>query len=73
MATQVKTIMENAKKQLQKAQEYQKRYFDAHHRQLEFEVGQKVLLSTKNPNSEATWNQEAASTLVWVIQGPLAC
>ena len=48
VATQVKNIVEEAKKQLKKAQEYQKRYFDASHRQLEFEVGQKVLLSTKN-------------------------
>ena len=32
VATQVKDIMEEAKKQLKKAQEYQKRYFDAHHR-----------------------------------------
>ena len=44
----MKTIVEEAKKQLKKAQEYQERYFDAHHRQLEFEVGQGVLLSTKN-------------------------
>ena len=48
VTTQVNNIVEEAKKQLKKAQEYQKRYFDAHHRQLEFEVGQKVLLSTKN-------------------------
>ena len=48
VATQVKNIVEEAKKQLKKVQKYQKRYFDAHHRQLEFEVGQKVLLSTKN-------------------------
>ena len=48
IATQLKTIKEEAKKQMKKAQEYQKRYFDAHHRQLEFEAGQKVLLSTKN-------------------------
>ena len=48
VATQVKTIIEGARKQLKKAQEYQKRYFDVHHRQLAFEVGQKVLLSTKN-------------------------
>ena len=40
--------MEEAKKQLKKAQEYQKGYFDAHHRQVELEVGQKVLFSTKN-------------------------
>ena len=48
VATKVKTIVVEAKKQLKKAQECQKRYFDAHHCQLEFEVGQKVLLSTKN-------------------------
>ena len=48
VATQVKTIVEEAKKQLKKAQEYQTRYFDTHHRQLEFEVGLKVLLSTEN-------------------------
>ena len=48
VATQVKNMVREAKKQLKKAQEYQKRYFDAHHRQLEFKVGQKVLLSTKN-------------------------
>ena len=48
VATQVKNIVEEPKKQLKKAQEYQKRYFDADHRQLEFEVSQKVLLSTKN-------------------------
>ena len=41
-------MVEEAKKQLKKAQEYQKRYFDAHHRQLELKVGQKVLLSMKN-------------------------
>ena len=41
--------MEEAKKQLKKAQEYQKRYFEVHHRQLGFGVGQKVLLSAKNP------------------------
>ena len=48
VATHVKTIVEEAKKQLKKAQEYQKRYFDAHHRQLKFEIGQKVLPSTNN-------------------------
>ena len=48
VAMQVKTIFEEAKKQLKKTKEYQKSYFDAHHRQLEFEVSQKVLLSTKN-------------------------
>ena len=30
---QVKTIVEEAQKQLEKAHEYQKRYYDAHHRQ----------------------------------------
>ena len=39
VAMQVKTIVEEAKRQLKKAQEYQKKYFDAHHRQLELEVG----------------------------------
>ena len=48
ITTQVKNIVEEATKQSKKAQEYQKRYFTAHHRQVEFEVGQKVLLSTKN-------------------------
>ena len=48
VATQLKTIVEEAKKQLKIAQEYQKRCFDAHYCQLEFESGQKVLLSTKN-------------------------
>ena len=48
IATQVNNIVEEAKKQLKKAQEYQKRYFDANHRQLKFEVGQNVLLSMKN-------------------------
>ena len=33
VATQVKAIVEEARKQLAKAQEYQKRYYDAHHRQ----------------------------------------
>ena len=33
VATQVKAIVEEAWKQLAKAQEYQKRYYDAHHRQ----------------------------------------
>ena len=33
IATQVKAIVEEAWKQLAKAQEYQKRYYDAHHRQ----------------------------------------
>ena len=48
VATQVKNMVREAKKQLKKAQEYQKRYFGAHHRQPEFEVGQKIFLSTKN-------------------------
>ena len=48
VATQVKNIVEEAKMQLKKAQEYQERYSDAHHRQLEFKVGQKVDLSMKN-------------------------
>ena len=48
VATQVKTIVEEPKKQLKKAQKYQKKYFDADHRQLEFEVGQKFHLFTKN-------------------------
>ena len=48
VATQVKVIVEEARKQLAKAQEYQKRYYDAHHRQQDFEAGQLVLLSTKN-------------------------
>ena len=33
VTTQVKAIVEEARKQLAKAQEYQKRYYDAHHRQ----------------------------------------
>ena len=33
VATQVKAIVEEAWKQLAKAQEYQKRYYDAHHHQ----------------------------------------
>ena len=32
VSKQVKTIMEEARKQLEKAQGYQKRYYDAHHR-----------------------------------------
>ena len=48
VAMQVKTIVEEAKRQLKKAEDYQKRYLDAHHRQLEFDADQKVLLSTKN-------------------------
>ena len=47
-AMQVKTIVEEAKKQLKKAQEYQKQYFDANCHQLEFAASQKFLLSTKN-------------------------
>ena len=34
VATQVKTIMEEFKKQLKKAQKHQKSYFDAHHHRL---------------------------------------
>ena len=34
VATQVKTIVEEAKKQLKKAQECEKRYFDTHNSQL---------------------------------------
>ena len=48
VATQVKIIVEEAKMQLNKAQEYQKRYFDPHHHQLEFKAGHKVLLFKKN-------------------------
>ena len=33
VAMQVKATVEEARKQLAKAQEYQKRYYDAHHRQ----------------------------------------
>ena len=33
IATQVKAIVEEARKQLAKAQEYQKRYYDAYHGQ----------------------------------------
>ena len=32
VSQQVKTIMEEVRKQLKKAQAYQKRYYDAHHR-----------------------------------------
>ena len=32
VSQQVKTIVEEARKQLEKAQTYQKRYYDAHHR-----------------------------------------
>ena len=46
VALQVKIIVEEAKKQLKKTQEYYKRYFDTHHRQLEFEADQKVLLES---------------------------
>ena len=44
VATQVKAIVEKARKQLVKAQEYQKRYYDAHYRQWDFEAGYLVLL-----------------------------
>ena len=48
VATQVKAIVEEARKQVAKAQEYQIRYYDAHHRQQDFESGHLVLLLTKN-------------------------
>ena len=41
-------LVSKAKKALQSAQEYQKRYFDRKHRDLSFSVGDKVLLSSKN-------------------------
>jgi hypothetical protein len=37
-----------AKKKLEAAQQRQKRYYDSHHRQVTFNVGDRVLLSTKN-------------------------
>ena len=48
VSQQVKTIVEEARKQLEKVQAYQKKYYDAYHRHQEFQVGDMVLLSTKN-------------------------
>ena len=40
--------MEIARTSVTKAQQWQKAYFDKHHRDLQFGVGESVLLSTKN-------------------------
>ena len=48
VAAQVKTLVEEAKRNLARVQEYQKRYYNAHHHQLKFDVGDRILLSTKN-------------------------
>ena len=44
----IQDLLQRAKGHLLKAQEYQKRYFDCHHRHQEHEVGDWVLLSTSN-------------------------
>ena len=44
----IQDLLQRAKAHLLKAQEYQKRYFDRHHRHQEHEVGDWVLLSTSN-------------------------
>ena len=44
----IQDLLERAKAHLPKAQEYQKRYFDRHHRHQEHEVGDLVLLNTRN-------------------------
>ena len=48
MSQKVKIIVEEARKQLENARAYQKRYYDAHHRHQEFQVGNILLLSTRN-------------------------
>ena len=44
----IQDLLQRAKAHLLRAQEYQKRYFDHHHRHQEREVGNWVLLSTSN-------------------------
>ncbi len=48
LAQVIGELVSKAKKALQSAQEYQKRYFDRKHHDLQFSVGDKVLLSSKN-------------------------
>ena len=44
----IQDLLERAKAHLLKAQEYQKTYFDCHHRHQEHQVGDWVLLNTSN-------------------------
>ena len=46
-------LLEHARDHLEKAREYQKRYYDRHHRHQEHAVGDWVLLSTRNLHFEA--------------------
>lgn len=48
LATHVQELVAAAKAHMAKAQAYQKAHFDRSHRSTEFEVGDMVLLSTKN-------------------------
>jgi len=50
--TQMHAAIECAKENLLRAQERQKKYADQNRREVEFEVGEKVLLSTANLNNE---------------------
>ena len=45
---QVQVLLEHARDHLEKAKEYQKQYYDHHHRPQEHAVGDWVLLSTRN-------------------------
>ena len=44
----VQVLLESARDHLEKAKEYQKQYYDRHHRHQEHAVGDWVLLSTRN-------------------------
>ena len=48
----IQDLLERAKAHLLKAQEYQKRYFNRHHRHQEHQVGDWVLLNTSNVHIE---------------------
>ena len=45
-AHHIQQLVHDAKNHLKRAQDYQKRYFDKHHRMLEHLVGEEVLLSS---------------------------
>ena len=48
LSSRVQVLVQRAKEHLERARAYQKAYFDHSHRHDEFEVGDSVLLLTKN-------------------------
>ena len=68
-AKQMQDLLRLPKRRLEAAQHRQKAYADQHRIEMEFQVGQRVLLSTKNLKGQKFRDSEVSSKVHWPFQG----